>query len=73
MQWLKRTDTKAGEQTVVLPTSFSNTDFLCFKSLQAWNDNATENRYIYSKPVANNAIKIYGAAGYESFIFAIGN
>lgn len=72
VQWLRRTDIVRGEQTVDLPISFSNTDFLCFKLLQAWNDNSTSNNQTYAMPITEKSIKTFGHVGYKSFIFAIG-
>ena len=54
MQWFKHLDTKKGEVILTLPTSFSNTDFLCFKILQAYNDNTTINSQNYAIPAQHN-------------------
>ena len=72
MQWFKHTDTTNGEQILSLPTSFSNTNFICLRTMQAWNDKKTVNNMIYATPVANNTIKTFGYNGYENFFFAIG-
>ena len=72
MQWFKHLCTKEGEEIIPLPTSFSNTNFLCFKILQAYNGNSTINSQNYAMPVTEQSIKTFGFAGYESFFFAIG-
>lgn len=72
MQWFKHLGTKEGEEIIPLPISFSNTNFLCFKILQAYNDNKTLNAQNYAMPVTAQSIKTLGFVGYESFFFAIG-
>ena len=72
MQWFKHPSIKEGEEIIPLPTSFSSTNFICLRNIQAWNDNKTVNTMIYATPVANNTIKTYGYNGYENFFFAIG-
>lgn len=72
IQWFKHLDTVKGEQILPLPISFSNTNFLCFKILQAYNDNNTKNMQNYAMPVTAQSIKTFGFDGCESFFFAIG-
>ena len=72
MQWFKHLDTVKGDQILTLPTSFSNTNFLCFKILQAYNDNNTNNAQSYAVSHTAQSIKTFGFDGYESFFFAIG-
>ena len=72
MRWFKHLCTKEGEEIIPLPTSFSNTNFLCFKILQAYNDIGTKNAQNYAVPYTAQSIKTFGFNGYESFIFAIG-
>lgn len=72
VQWLKHTDTRNGEQIITLPISFSNTDFVCFKILQAWNSNSTVNNQIHSVPETKQSIKTFGYKGFISYCIAIG-
>ena len=72
MRWFKHLDTVKGEQILTLLTSFSDTNFLCFKILQAYNDIGTKNAQNYAVPYTAQSIKTFGFNGYESFIFAIG-
>lgn len=54
VRWFKHLDTVKGEEILTLPISFSNTNFLCFKILQAYNDNTTINSQNYAIPAQHN-------------------